>query len=377
MQRIVRVVFVTAVPIAVAFLMPPAPAAQEPVPASAVPFELRATHESVSPGGIVQVKVGITEPKPISTGRGRFEFDAFERVDGIGLSSPAGDAYGVAVVSGGGMTISFVSPSGTLAADSDYPLLTVTGRVPDSAPMGVRFPFQINGAAIHLVDASGAVVPIVVEDGSVVTAPAVSIGNVTPGSGTLPAGTVVTITGRGFDPETRVRLDQTQLDDVRFVDSSRVDVVLSEPAVMQGRRIRAIDKNSGFKNENEYFSYQRTSREGISRNKMLALVYPVFPESAAQERIIDLTDTAIGLALQNPGASAVTVTAELLAEDGSTLSAIVIPLAGRTYIVREPLEIFEQPTVKAAAVRLLAGAPIQAMGIAIDESGAATPVIPR
>src|SRR6185436_6952705 len=61
---------------------------------------LKIGNETVEPGGIAQVKLFVTEPKPISTARNRLSLGGFSSFEGIALMSTAGDTLGVAVVRG-------------------------------------------------------------------------------------------------------------------------------------------------------------------------------------------------------------------------------------------------------------------------------------
>src|SRR5213593_1279332 len=76
-----------------------------------VPFPLKVRSERATPGGVVQAKVAITEPKPISTGGGEFGFLDFDSFEGIAVFSPDNDATGVAVVDGLRLRVTVVSPA--------------------------------------------------------------------------------------------------------------------------------------------------------------------------------------------------------------------------------------------------------------------------
>src|SRR5216684_5919096 len=63
---------------------------------------LHIPNEMAPPGGLVQMKLMVTEPTPISSGGPRFAFDAstFDSLWGIELFNPTGDVNGVATVNG-------------------------------------------------------------------------------------------------------------------------------------------------------------------------------------------------------------------------------------------------------------------------------------
>src|SRR5688572_32902062 len=98
-------------------------------------LSVKVSQETAPPGGMVQMKVRTTEGTPISTGKAFFSFRGLASVDGISLVSPSDDAVGVAVVDGTDVAVSLVSSSSAFVT-GEYPLLTVTGRVPIDARMG-------------------------------------------------------------------------------------------------------------------------------------------------------------------------------------------------------------------------------------------------
>ena len=238
------------------------------VPAADNPegLSLRVTEETAPPGGFAQMKFELTEPKPISTGRGRMTFAGFSQVDGIAVFSPADDTFGVAVVEDGEIGLSLRSPAAALGTLDDYPMVTVTGRVPGTTPMGAVFPFNVDRTTLDFRDAAGALYPAEIENGSLRTAPGLSISEVRPGSADVPAGGVVTVIGTGFVPATDIDLGEAEIDTTRFVSSTRIDVVLEEPARMHGMRIRARNPVGP---RVEYFSYQRTTRKGTTNAPVL------------------------------------------------------------------------------------------------------------
>lgn len=334
---------------------------------------LKILDESAPAGAMVQMKLFVTEPRPITTGGGRLAFNNFF-VEGISLLSPGHDTLGIAVLDASGLSLSFVSPSGTLGTDPDYPVLTVAGRVAATTPAGSELAFDLDAASLQLFDASGVAYPTTVANGVLAVGPNLSISDVRPGSGSLDAGGVATIVGSGFGPRTKVNFSDTLLSEVRFVDPTRLDVVLAQPAAMHGMRVRASDRNGG---KMAYFSYQRTTPAGLSRHPVLARAVPLFPPQTLTLGVIDLSGASSGLALQNIGASDVDARADLLDSNGTIVSSTTISVPAARYIVREISEIFHTAYSPSSAVRISARSGIQMMGIAIDEAGGARPLQPR
>src|SRR4051812_9083248 len=129
---------------AVALALVLAPAALGAV----VPFAgvgLSVSDEFAPPGGIAQVKISVTEPKPISTGSMFSNFRGFDAFAGLAVMSPANDTYGGAQIRGSQIRFPVLSTTGSFGSDPDYPILTVAARIPATAPLNSVMPVSIEG----------------------------------------------------------------------------------------------------------------------------------------------------------------------------------------------------------------------------------------
>ena len=331
---------------------------------------VKVSRETVPPGAIAQMKVLITEPKPITTGR--MAFDAFTVIEGIALAP--GDSAGVAVVRGSQIALSVLSPTGTFATNSDYPILTVAGRVPATTPLGMNIPITIDPGALQLVDPGGTLYPVEVKNGYLLIGGSLSISDVVPGSADVDAGGVVSIFGSGFRPDTKIKLKGTLLDDVRYISPSRIDVVLATLAHMHRREIRAENPD---RSQVTYFSYQRTHRSGTTTHPALQDVVPIFPDSSSHRYLIDISDATAGIALQNRNDTDTFVFAELRDASGLPLATGSIEVPSNTYVVRSISEIFDRSLPGSGVVTLVGVTPVQALGVDVDRVGRATPRLPR
>jgi hypothetical protein len=336
---------------------------------------LKIDDEQAPAGGMVQMKVLVTEAKPISTASGRVLFSGLDSVDGIAINSPGRDAYGVAVLRAGELSASVVSPGVTFGMNPDYPVLTMAGRVAANAVNGTAFHFDLDPAAFQFRDGAGVVYPMLIQNGVLDVANVLSISDVSPGSADLPAGSTVSITGTGFTSETRVRFGSVSLSQVRVISPSRVDVVLGGAASMHGMRIRIENKRGP---RIEYFSYQRTSRSGTSNHPVLHDTMPLFPPVSRRSAAITIGGGATGLALQNLESSTATVRADLFASDGvRRLATVSVSVPSRRFFVQEISEVFQMSYVPGSIVRITSATPIQVMGVSVDTAGRATPLLPR
>lgn len=355
-------------------------------------LSLRIRDEAAPAGSIVQIKVDVTEPKPISTGKGTVKTGGIRTIEGIALMNGDRATYGLATVKNDELTFAIHSPSALFGTDADYPILTIAGVVDPSAANGATFPLTLGSGALQFADAAGAQYPLEIANGQLTVANVVAIGNVWPGSSVVPAGGVVHISGANFNPNTRIQLSEAAIAETRFLSSSRIDVVLAQTADMRGLRIRARNDKS----EATYFSYQRTATSASS-NETLSAIVPLFAANRYTEATLSVPASTssshgrrraagpshggpqqrgtFGVALQNIEESPLSATIELLDGAGHVYAVTTVAVAANQTLVRELGEWFG--TVAApAAVRVRSTTPLHILGIAADASGTATAVPP-
>jgi hypothetical protein len=356
---------------ALALVLAPA-ALHAQLPFAGVSFKV--SKEIAPPGGIAQIKVLVTEPKPISTGRLFFNYDGFDSVAGIAAMSPQNDAFGVADVRGSQIRFSIVSPTATLGTASDYPILTIAARVPATTPLGTVLRTGVDGGGLRLVGPTGAVYPTEIDDGMVTVSRGISIDDVTPGSADLAAGSVVTIVGRGFRPSTRIRFGEIRLAAVRYIDATHIQAVLGSAARMHGVRIRAENQDGA---KTTYFSYQRTQRQGTSAFATLQHLVPLFPLRSTTRATLAIHSAPTALAIQNLNTVVAPAAIQLLAPNGRVLATRVMELSPNRFELKEISEIFGVAYAVPATVRVTSAVPIQVIGIDVDAAGDATPRAPQ
>lgn len=353
-------------------------AATTAAPAAAQPtlLELRFASEDVPPGGVLQAKLEVTEPKPISTGDGAFAFGPLQEFLGLAVNSPNGDAAAAAVIGGSSVRVSMISPTAELGMEPDYPILTVTMRAPAAAQLGSRVPLTLMTAA-EFLDPTGLPYPYSFTPGIATIANGVSVANVTPGSALVPAGGIVTVDGSGFAPDTELRINEVSVAETRFVSSTRLMAVLGQAATMHGRRVEV--RNPGTNQRTTYFAFQRTTPLGASADPLFRVVEPAFAQRFFTDAFVDFgpTTTSVpGIALQSIGVAPVLVTLDLLSR-GIRLARVSGALPADTRLVRSVAEIFGVNCAAACAVRLHAAAPVQVMGLSGDIArGLAVPILP-
>lgn len=349
------------------------PRAQAPL------LSLSVSKETAAPGGMAQVKVFITEPTPVSTGGGSYTFDAYASVDGIALMNELEDVAGIALVRGTQVNLSFTSPSATFGMDPDYPVLTVAGRIPANAAVGVKYPLVFDASSLQVYDASGNLYAIEAKAGHLITAPGVSIHDVVPGSAVVPAGGTVTIRGSSFDPRTEIKFKEVRLSGVTYVSPNEIRVTVATTTHMHGQMIRAANPDG---TRSVYFSYQRTRADSPSTDPVLQFAVPLVPPAAVTAAEVGFPAAALattyGIGVQNIETADAAITFTLVDAAGNVVTTADALLPPSRYIVRELSELFGVAPDAACTVRVSSSVPVQVIGATADQTaGTASPILPR
>jgi hypothetical protein len=374
-------------------------------------LSLRIRDEAAPAGSVVQIKLDVTEPKPISTGRGKIRIRSTrantvavlaEQISGLSfnhvvLMNAGQDTYGVATVEPDGLSFDVVSPSSAFGTPVDMPILGIAATIGSSESNGSSFVLAIDPTAAGFRDPSGAVYPNEIQDGVLtVSSGAISISDVKPGSALVPAGGVVRITGANFTPDTRLDFNEVAIAQQSFISSTRIDVVLAQAALMHGRRIRARNDgdNGEQKSETEYYAWQRTSAAGASNDAIFGRIVPLFAPATYTDATVTLprrvsrrqravrpsrpggTGSArSGFALQNLQAGNAVVSIELLDAAGHPYAVNTVSIGPDQYLVREVGEVFGI-VAPPSALRIRSNQPLQILGLTIDSSGNAAALPP-
>ncbi|MBV8516205.1 MAG: hypothetical protein JO197_02270 [Acidobacteria bacterium] len=352
-------------------------------------LSLRIRDESAPAGSIVQVKVDVTEPKPISTGKGKVKTKGISNLHGIALGSEDPQTYGVALVDGDELTFAIHSPTALFGTAADYPILTIAGVVDPDAHSGQTFPQTLDAGALQFLTPAGVQYPLELKNGTLTVANVITIGDVSPGETVVPAGGVVHISGVNFTPDTRIQLSESQVAETRYISSSRIDVVLARSTDMRGIRVRARSGNA----ESTYFAYQRTA-SSPSNDDLLRRAVPLFAPVTYTDATLRFPRPApakrraagpargsghqtYGFAVQNLNASAVTATVELLDFAGQPYAVNTLTIEPNQTVVREATEAFGL-VVAPYGIRIRSSAPLHILGLTADRSsgGSVLPLPP-
>ena len=352
------------------------------VPETFAGVSLKILNATAPPGGTMQLTVSLTEPKPISTGSAALSLDGavLGPVMGVALYGPGGslsDAVGAAVVDGNSIVVRTVSPSSDFGLATTVPILAVTIGVSPAALPGAQAKLLLDPAASVWIDPAGVPYAQEVKDGSFEVAGTVSISDVIPGMGLLPAGSTVVVRGIGFKPGAIVEVDGVSLASAAVVSDTEVDLTLGVSADLYGRRVTI--KNPDLSRAN-YRAYLRAAWLGRSARTLLARTDPIFsPQTFTGAFFTPSTAPGqfFGLALQNPAADAADATIELRSTSAGSIATATLTLPARTRMTREASELFAGQSIPAdGSLVVRSNSPVQMLGLLGDEAAGTVEPIP-
>jgi hypothetical protein len=343
---------------------------------------LTVRNETVPPGGMLQIKVEITEPKPILKGRQGLKFSSASlgAVQGVAAFSPKGDVSGVAVIRNGNAQVTFRSPLSTFGTSIDYPILTIAVPVLATATPGQKVNLTLDPSIALWLDPVSNTYPVELKSGVLTVGGTLSVSNVLPGSGPVPAGATIRIRGVGFLPTSIVTVNGSIVTTKRYLSANEIQITLGTTTNMTGRRIRVIN-HKPVSETATYYSYQRTAALGVSTHLLMAQSHPIFARASRAQsffRPVLSGSTFSGIALQNLRTTAVSVRLDLFSATNVLLASKTISLPANNRYTRDLAEIFPGVTPATGTIlRVMAANPIQMLGLLGDDaSGVVLPVEP-
>lgn len=310
--------------------------------ASAQQISFHIPNEMAPPGGLVQMKFMVTVPTPISTGGPELSFDAgmFDGVWGIQLFCPDGDLNGVATIDGSRVNIRYTTTAG--AAGTDYPIMTVALHIRPDALLGSTTQFQLDPSSTWTISPLGTTATLKPAPPATVTAGGtISILDVVPGGGVLPAGSMVSIRGMGFQPKTQVQLNSVKFSSIQFIGSGEIQFTLAETTNMTGQKIQVVNPDGS---QDTYFSYMRGIPLGQSSQHLLAGAVPVFSSVTHSRAVFTPIAPAsssqlTGIALQNPSVAPANVAVALYSSTNTLLGSSSFTLPSGYRLMGETSEL--------------------------------------
>jgi hypothetical protein len=312
------------------------------------------------------MKVLVTEPTPITSGGPRLAVPSGMDLIGIELFNPNGDVNGVAMTGGSLVSVSSVTSTGTQG--SDYPIMTMSFQVPANMSSGTKLSFGLDPSSTWGMGLLGTATLKPVLPATITVGGSISITNVVPGGGLLPAGTVVSVQGIGFQTGTQVQLSNIKASSISVVSPNEIQIVLAEPTQMTGKKIQVANPDGS---HDTYFSYMRGIGLGQSNRPLLASAVPIFSTMTYSQATFAAannlsTSEFTGVAVQNPSLLTATVTFTLFSPSNAPLgsSTVVIPNGYR--MMRETAELAGVAPPAGSYLVVSSDTPIQMFGFLGD-----------
>ena len=331
---------------------------------------LHIPNEMAPPGGVVQMKLLVTTPTPISSGGPRLSFDStFDAVWGIELFNPTGDVNGAAVVNGSQVSVFYATSSG--ASGSDYPIMTIALHVPPDATPGAQTQFSLDPTSTWMLGLLGPATLKPMTPATVTVGGTISITNVVPGGGVLPAGSIVSIQGMGFQPKTQVQLNAIKASSIAWIGPNEIQVTLAETTNMTGQKIQMVNPDGS---QDTYFSYLRGIPLLQSVRPLLQNTLPIFSSVTHSKAVYGpigtlLTNQFSGIAVQNSNVLPTNVSVSLYSAQNALLASSTLSLPPGYRLMQETSEMTNGGAPPFGSyIVVSSSAPVQSFGFIADGS---------
>src|SRR5215472_594232 len=353
------------------------------IPAWAQPVvSLRIPDETEPPGGLLEMKVQLTEPEPILTGGIALEFEPapLGSLEDAALFSPAGDVTGAAVVVGGSRVyIAFNSPDGSFGTGGrDLAIAALAIPVRSDVEVGSQARLSLDPDASWWINPQGDSYGQEVRQGLLTVRGSLSINDVTPGSAPVPAGASIAVLGTGFQRGARVQIEGVVVSPTHFVSSTRLEVNVAQDTQMHGKRIRVTNADRTLAT---YYSFLRTVSFGDSSRPLLARTVPIFALATHSEAYFSAFANPgrfSAVAFKTPGDEPADISLEAYSAEGELVGSATFTLPQGRRIAREASELFPEVTLgPGSRLRAVSSIPVQMLGLLGDDAaGTVLPVDP-
>jgi hypothetical protein len=258
--------------------------------------------------------------------------------------------------------------------------MTIALQLPTNVSPGTRLPFSLDPSSTWTLGLLGtATVKPFPPANITVGLSSISITDIIPGGGLLPAGTVVSIEGMGFQDKTQVQLSGFAASAITVVSPQEIQVVLAQDTQLSGKKIQVTNPDGS---SATYFSYMRGILMQPSAHALLGSAKPIFSAVTHTLSVFPagMSSTASqygGVAAQNPNLGPATVTFTVVAADGTQLGTSTVVVPPRNYLMQETSELTGSVAPPAGSSLVVSSdLPIQVFGfLADDTAGVVVPVV--
>jgi hypothetical protein len=198
----------------------------------------------------------------------------------------------------------------------------------------------------------------------------ISITNVVPGGGLLPAGSIVSIQGMGFQPNTQIQLNAIKASSIDVVGPNEIQFTLAEATNMTGQKIQVVNPDGS---QDTYFAYLRGVSLFVSNRALLQSALPIFSSlthsSAAYPPMGALLSSQFsGVAVQNPNLTPASVTVALYSAQNMQLGSSAFDVPSGYRFIAETSELTNASPQAGSYIVVTSTQPVQSFGFIADES---------
>ena len=254
----------------------------------------------------MQFKIRADSPAPIASGAFTIDLDpaVFGALSDVTVFGAAGDALGYARVAGRHAEVHFSSPSGTIGQLPGLPVAVLTAPV----FAGATVPVSIDPTLAPWLDTNGKPYTVTATPGAFRSGGTMWLQSVTPGGGHLPAGTVLRLSGGGFDATTKVEVDGVFIATQQLIDQQHIELTLGGATEITARHV-VVTNGSGDRQE----LFPAIPSAPSASVSPFPGVFPIVPLNVSQKITANSTipsngGVQNGLALMNQKLEPVTVT---------------------------------------------------------------------
>jgi len=262
--------------------------------------------------------VFLAAPHAFVSGRIIMDFDAtvFGDVLGADVFSATGDQVGTAVIKGRHVDVQFSSATAGVGRLPNLPVLTVEIPVLNTVADKALGSISVAAGDAPWIDEGAYRYTVTAKSDSLTVGGSLSVEEVRPGSGMLPAGSVVSIFGTGFTATTTIQMDGVSFESVHFIGAGpgHLNFTLSAPADLMGKHVIVQNPDGA---RVDFVS----SLRGFTFPGSLSAIQPIFPQQTYRTAQLNASGYYRGpgppfgaYALENQSVKEVSVTID--AQDG-------------------------------------------------------------
>jgi hypothetical protein len=270
-------------------------------------------------------------------------------------------------VRGGNVKMIVSSAQLDYGMDLDTPVAAISIPVLSTALPGQTVNLTLDPNSVWL-DPNGNPYPTLVTQGMLTVGGTLSISNVVPGGGVARVGSTVRVLGMGFQPDSKVDINEALTSSTHFVSSKEIDVVLAADTQMEGRRVRV--ENPSSREMAVYFSYLRTKPLGQSALPLLAKTEPLFSQALYTKGYYRTVAgaTFLGVAVRNSNyTQSANIKIKLFSAANTLLGSTSVALPPAMRFSRSIWELFPNITpANNLIVKIVSDLPVGMLGLRGD-----------